>query len=165
MSAADTPTFRVLASVPVYGDPARFYRLAHGGADGLDFALVEAEPGATDVKSIVGPYSLQQLLHHAAAVLAGAPRAMTRADSPKILALGLLAYDAMMRAPLSASDPGQSPVSEGFPDREPSEPSPPEVPPGMVDEGQGGRAVHSASPGAQAEMFGRAPFNCTECGG
>ncbi|MEW6256555.1 MAG: hypothetical protein AB1592_11410 [Pseudomonadota bacterium] len=163
--SAPTPNFRVLASVPVYGSEARLYRLAHGGPNGLDFVLVEAEPGATDVKSIVGPYGLEQLLHHAAAVLAGEPRAMTRPDSQKMLALGLAAYDAMMRAPLPASVPGQSPASEGFPAREPSEPSPPDVLPGTVAErSQGGRAVHSF-PGAQAEMFGRAPSNCTDCGG
>jgi hypothetical protein len=154
--------FSVIGSVRVYGAPERIYRVAHGGADGLDFVLVEAAPGEAQVQSIVGPYPLRALLAHADRVLAGEPRAMTRPDSQKMLALGLVALEQIIRNP----NFGPSPASEGLPDREPSEPSPPEVPPGSAANGQGGRAVHS-HPGApdQPGLFGGAPQACNSCGG
>lgn len=160
------PNFRIIASLPVYGDPARMYRLAYNGDDGGNVALVEAAEGAQAAETVIGPYTMAQILAHAERVLAGEPRTVTKPDSAKVLALGLLTFLRLLSEP----QPGTSPASKGLTDREPSEPSPPEVPPGMADaEGEGGHAVLSSPTGAPADqpsLFGRAPLSsCTECGG
>lgn len=142
------PTFRVIASLPVWGDAARLYRLAYNEGDGGQVALVEAAPGAEAATTHIGPYTLQQIIGHAERVLAGEPRAMTRPDSPKVLALGLLSLLRLLNEPTA----GTSPASKGLTDREPGIPSPPEVPPGMADVGgEGGRAVLSSPTGSRVE--------------